>query len=1120
MSETLGLEFMADDGLAGFRLQRLEVYNWGTFDGRVWTLNLDGRNALLTGDIGSGKSTLVDAVTTLLAPARKITYNKAAGADTRERSLRSYVLGYYKQERAGNGGAARPVALRGPGSYSVILGVFRNEGFGQTVTLAQVFWMKEVQGQPERFYVCSRKDLSVAKDFSGFGTDISGLKKRLKADGQTAVHDSFPRYGALFRRLFGGLNEQAQDLFLQTVSMKTVGNLTDFVRGHMLEPFDVRERIDALLAHFDDLTRAHEAILKARRQVEMLTPLAEDLDRYDDEFSAREGLVACRNSLKPWFARRKVELLEARIADFAAKLERARVSIEKVEDERRGHEADRRRLEKDIAENGGNRLADIADEIRRLGGERKKRQDRAARFEALLERLELSMPRDGEAFAELSERFSALREENAEAEAELQNDRVECAREEARLRDELGQVNAEISSLKARRSNIDSRQVKLRDRLCEALKLDEREIPFAGELLRVIDGEEAWEGAIERVMRSFGLSLLVPDERYADVARWVNDHHLDGRLVYFRVRPLRRRGERGLHDRSLVRKIGVKADSPFRDWLEQETERRFDFACCETQEEFRRETRAITAAGQIKASHERHEKDDRFRIDDRSRFVLGWTNEAKVEALTVVADGLDGNLAEVRRRLKALGEGQKAVRGRQEALLKAGEYRDFSELDWRTTALEISRLEDERKGLEAGSDVLKSLNARLFEVNGLLGKLDERLDERKGKRALFESKRNDALSLKETTEQLLEGYPEGELEVLVASVVEGILGDSRLIVETCDGRERDVRDKLQGRIDAAASRITRLQEGILRAMNAFNGEFPLDTAEFDASLDSGGEYRAMLDRLERDDLPRFEARFRELLEENTVREVANFHSQLLKESQSIRDRIGRINQSLNAIDYNEGRYIVLEAQPTTDPEIRDFRAELKNCTRGALNGEGDERYTEGVFVQVRRLVERFRGREGTAELDRRWMKKVTDVRNWFTFAASERWRETDAEHEHYADSGGKSGGQKEKLAYTILAASLAYQFGLEQGEVRSRSFRFVVIDEAFGRGSDESARFGLELFQRLNLQLLIVTPLQKIHIIEPYVSGVGFVQNREGKTSLLRNLTMEEYSAEKARGAS
>jgi uncharacterized protein YPO0396 len=54
----------------------------------------------------------------------------------------------------------------------------------------------------------------------------------------------------------------------------------------------------------------------------------------------------------------------------------------------------------------------------------------------------------------------------------------------------------------------------------------------------------------------------------------------------------------------------------------------------------------------------------------------------------------------------------------------------------------------------------------------------------------------------------------------------------------------------------------------------------------------------------------------------------------------------------------------------------------------------------------------------------------------------------------------------------------------------------VVIDEAFGRGSDESTRFALTLFRKLGLQLLIVTPLQKIHVIEPFVASVGFVENK------------------------
>ena len=320
---------------------------------------------------------------------------------------------------------------------------------------------------------------------------------------------------------------------------------------------------------------------------------------------------------------------------------------------------------------------------------------------------------------------------------------------------------------------------------------------------------------------------------------------------------------------------------------------------------------------------------------------------------------------------------------------------------------------------------------------------------------------------------------------------------------------------LQDHIDVEDKKLARLGEKIVRAMAEYKEAFKLDTQEVDASVAAGREFRAMLDKLNADDLPRFVARFKELLNENTIREVANFQSQLHRERETIKERIARTNESLIQIDYNPGRFIALEAQSTGDVDVRDFQTELRACTEGALTGSEDVQYSEAKFLQVKRIIERFRGREGTVEPHRRWTAKVSDVRNWFVFAASERWREDGREHEHYSDSGGKSGGQKEKLAYAILAASMAYQFGLEWGAVRSRSFRFVVIDEAFGRGSDESPEYGLRLFQQLNLQLLIVTPLQKIHIIEPFVASVGFVHNEDGSASRLRNLSIEEYRAQR-----
>ncbi|HYG69842.1 MAG TPA: ATP-binding protein, partial [Anaeromyxobacteraceae bacterium] len=65
-TEVQRLDFAASDERTGFRLRRLEVFNWGTFHGRVWQVRADSRNTLVTGEVGSGKSTLVDALTTLL----------------------------------------------------------------------------------------------------------------------------------------------------------------------------------------------------------------------------------------------------------------------------------------------------------------------------------------------------------------------------------------------------------------------------------------------------------------------------------------------------------------------------------------------------------------------------------------------------------------------------------------------------------------------------------------------------------------------------------------------------------------------------------------------------------------------------------------------------------------------------------------------------------------------------------------------------------------------------------------------------------------------------------------------------------------------------------------------
>lgn len=70
----------------------------------------------------------------------------------------------------------------------------------------------------------------------------------------------------------------------------------------------------------------------------------------------------------------------------------------------------------------------------------------------------------------------------------------------------------------------------------------------------------------------------------------------------------------------------------------------------------------------------------------------------------------------------------------------------------------------------------------------------------------------------------------------------------------------------------------------------------------------------------------------------------------------------------------------------------------------------------------------------------------------------------------------------------------------------------MVIDEAFSKSDDGNARYAMELFKNLNLQLLVVTPKDKINVIESYISSLHFVYNvPEGNCSKIVSIPIEEY---------
>jgi uncharacterized protein YPO0396 len=353
------------------------------------------------------------------------------------------------------------VALRPPNAMSVILATFRDEAADATVTLAQVFYFRDPDRPPEKLFVAAEADLSIRDHFVNFGSDIRELKGRLRSLG-AETWPTFPGYGGWFRRRMGIDSEQALELFAQTVSMKQVGDLTSFVRTHMLEPADQDARIAALIGHFEDLNRAHEAVVAAKRQTELVQPVVDDCDSVDADTNERAAWEAARGALDVYFADLRRALIDARLETLDRKWHEAEGRRSQQVGGRDALQSQLTDVARAIEENGGNRLAEIDSQIGELAGERERRRRKDDEYRAYCLEAAVTPASELDAF---HERYRSLESLIDQLTKQIETRRAALDEHTSQFRQarlEHDEVERELTSLRQRRSNIPRAELELR----------------------------------------------------------------------------------------------------------------------------------------------------------------------------------------------------------------------------------------------------------------------------------------------------------------------------------------------------------------------------------------------------------------------------------------------------------------------------------------------------------------------------------------------------------------------------------------------------------------------------------------------------------------------------------
>jgi uncharacterized protein YPO0396 len=218
-------------------------------------------------------------------------------------------------------------------------------------------------------------------------------------------------------------------------------------------------------------------------------------------------------------------------------------------------------------------------------------------------------------------------------------------------------------------------------------------------------------------------------------------------------------------------------------------------------------------------------------------------------------------------------------------------------------------------------------------------------------------------------------------------------------------------------------------------------------------------------------------------------------SKLKHERGAIRSRMELVNESLRGAPFNPGTHLVIETYDRSLEEVKLFQAALKEALSNSFGNERDRELAEQRFKALAALVKRLASQE---TVDKNWHNLVLDVRQHVEFVARE-LDEVGMEVEVYRSGAGKSGGQRQKLAATCLAAALRYQLG---GQDRALPmFSAVVLDEAFDKADAEFTAMAMNIFKTFGFQMIVATPLKSVMTLEPFIGGACFVHIKDRKKS-------------------
>lgn len=1080
-----------------WRLSRIEVVNWGTFDG-FHAVDVARKGHLVTGASGSGKSSLLDAIAAVLTPKGAVTFNAAAqesAGRASDRTWVTYVRGAWSREADEIEERTVATYLRTGATWSGILLRFENEEH-DPISLVRLFHLRGTS-----------TDASDLKEMNVISRTVDGLMtyapyasggidaRRLEADHHPVIVTTTGKHGGYFQRLqrlLGIGNDTALQLLHKTQAAKNLGTLDTLFRRFMLDEPLTFKRADSAVEQFGELRDAYNHVVDLRRQRDALLHVSTAAETYEKAEAEAVSLSDLADAVQPFAAGLQLDLSREALIDATTDLARAEARVAK--NQTALDEAEERlTAARDRVNALGGR--DLAPHQARIDDAKRTLQEVLSRRDRLANRLSgagIPMAATEGEYADLCTMArETLLEPVPEALDHAFLERLSSARKALR------ELESDLKTLNLHKSNINPRLLDVRAELCRDLHIPKELMPFAGELISVRDDHADWSGAIERALAPIATALLVRDDEITAVRRAVNERHLGVDLTIDAVPSTSHAPLPIIDDRSLVYRVDV-AEGIFAEYLNRRLSDEFDFTCVDSVDELDAVRRGITVSGLIKRTGRRYTKADRYNVNDQARWVLGGNIEPKRDELQrrIATVGLE--VEELDRQANA------ASADRDLQVARMGLFEDLLALPW--SEIDAAGAERRIATLQELYDQLVSPDSDLGRASQTESTLVQERDQLRGKAGQAEGQRAVAL---EKQALLL-----ASIDELVQRPVADLSGRVRANLDERFRRQQNsirfdqvdaVAVRVQTHLHAEGDKLRTLVEGLItefveRARD-FNNEWRAiaTNANLSSRIEDRDGYRDLLAGIQSRGLPEHEANFRRLLDARSKESVTFLRDDLTGALRLIESRITPVNESLGRSQFDRDRYLNISVRLRRTQEVKEFLGDLKSIVDGNWANE-NLAAAENRFAVLANIMHRL----GSSDrVDREWRTRVLDTREHVSFIAEEVDRNGKV-HNVHDSSAGLSGGQRQKLVVFCLAAALRYQLAVPEADFSN--YGTVILDEAFDKADAEYTRMAMDIFVAFGFQMILATPGKLLQTLEPYIGAVTVVTNPDRKGSQLTNV--------------